>query len=560
MLSLKPHSEIGTRRAVGFILSLNFVAISAITSVSCKSRPFNADSSGSTEQAIVGSDNRQWLADSQAFSSEEKRRWQARVGGIYLDGRHRCTGFLAQRMGSDVVEVFTSDHCVPTWGGIVSGRVVFRRSQRNDVILKSVGEQWTKQDLLTLQAEDPTAFGVQANTLLPLTNVPLNETLRSKSGASTIELWSWDPWKLGLVYHAGCGVLSESPTEWNHGIFAHRCDTIKGASGSPLVHRGKVIGAHLGSSPEHDSLQGYDPISPLNFGVMFPLGSRNIWHSKIINKRRFEFESAKDLSEIEDMLTNPLGKTIFKGILTECAETGKTQFSGNRSICKLVIDVGIREGLVKASDVKSRNKALGGLSTKLEGCHLSVEGEAKTATLQMKGVWKDSNQIRIRFLNGEFAQQQEFLRIANAWSAFTRLKFKRVEDHGDVRVSLPEGTEPRCSFAMLGTSNLDGLSEQSVSLQVGRLAQDGSSLPVGLVLHLMGHVLGLGNSNDPSSIMFEEGRNGSISNRDQERAAEAYPLRAGQSCGFEGSRRLCDAKAGLTCQIPTGMSVGTCRK
>lgn len=169
----------------------------------------------SQTKSIIGKDDRQLVKDSTI---------QSLVGRI-ISPFGTCTGYISGKN-----ELTTALHCVNM---AHTSQVTFITDNNVSIPILSEKEYLEKVDLIKLNIPEQDKYiePEQFRTDLPIT------------------VLGYDALQQRIIKDQ-C-LFTEKDKNVFPGVIFHGCDTIKGASGAPLVQNGKVVGIHIGTVPDH---------------------------------------------------------------------------------------------------------------------------------------------------------------------------------------------------------------------------------------------------------------------------------------------------------------------
>ncbi len=205
-------------------------AIFLSTVVGCGGSQQAADSTQTSSSAVIvnGQDDRAAVDVSDPMN--------AVIGAVGMEGEPICTAFKI-----DTNEYITARHCVVGQDGKTIDGLSF--------LTTTDAEAYPIQNFTRLDEKADLAYfsvnGYHSDAKL--------ELAASTNGGGDLSVYSAveSENKLRLVTDGNCKSVGQDPAS---GMIIHDCDTVPGASGSPLLANGKVIGVHLGSAPRKDAL------------------------------------------------------------------------------------------------------------------------------------------------------------------------------------------------------------------------------------------------------------------------------------------------------------------
>jgi hypothetical protein len=192
-------------------LCLNMIALSC--------GPARDSESGASEtKQIIGTDDRTATTNYSEF-----------IGIILRDGKPICNGWIGARH-----QVITSAHC----------------QKGNGETLEFVTSHGARVNLAGYTKPRINSEVIQYVAHIGETFLPIAGTHDFKPSAPA-KIYSYDLSSNTLVNSAPQGTSEEN------GLLRYELDTLPGASGSPIIQDGRVVGVHL----------GYDPACKKNIGV-----------------------------------------------------------------------------------------------------------------------------------------------------------------------------------------------------------------------------------------------------------------------------------------------------
>ena len=188
-----------------FILALGIILIS-----SC-----GHDRKNSQIKSIIGQDNRKQVNDAAIKSLVGK------ITGPF----GTCTAYISGKS-----ELTTALHCVDM---AHPSQVMFTTDDNINIPILSEKEHFEKADVIKLNIPEQDNFiaSEKFQEDLPLT------------------VLGYDP-KQNKILTDQC-FFTEKEKNIFPGVIFHGCDTLKGASGAPLLQNGKIVGLHVGTVVDH---------------------------------------------------------------------------------------------------------------------------------------------------------------------------------------------------------------------------------------------------------------------------------------------------------------------